>query len=673
MKKRIVFVILTFLLCFAALEGQRESVSAAPKGHIAVKGSKKKLLSKSTLTAYVGGKNLKFSYSVNGKKKGIKGTWASSDSSVMKISKNGSGKAVGNGTTKISYTFAMGKKKYRLSCKIKVKTRAEEVELKDNLEGLDFISMDQNTEHTFKVNLIPNEKAVEINSDIESTDVVTYALFGDEDCTKPTELGEVSKEGRVRAYGNGGIMYLRAEARASATSKSVVYSNVATITVKGLTKEEKIQEEEKLKKEAEEKAKRDKLRPARIEIVTQAPLDANTPNPIPKNSLFTANASFKIFDGNGTDITFATSTAISAMTAKFKWNGQEYNPVISNNGKVQINLVNTDKIQIINNQQVTTPIQVIYSMGELTLTYKQAGYPDVSTTTTITIVPQAIIRQVEFKGIYKRDLQKQTFVPVLEGNTVALKKDDVIQTSGGNIFFNEMPGAYYLLLKATDIYNNNVAGTGIKAEDIGLVLTGGSDIGLDNVTGDSGGIAIQQSTKPIAIDGIPYLTFALKPGKVKEGELIISARGMQTIKKVISDGSTMLYFFLTGNVKNEFGRAIVGKENILEYQLVTSNGKIEMNYDKVLSFLKLVNIGNAGEIQILPNSDVISGNKNGIFKIRKDKDGNAEIVYHPQMSALIYNPLNTLMPFAPGTEEITILRGWGTNFERKIHVSVSKE
>lgn len=689
MKKISVFLTaLVFIIVFSNL--QPVETQAASKTYLTLRGDKKSLKNK-TLAIYVGEKKVNLSYLIGGKRRKVKGYWTSSNRNIVFINQNGTCVAKNNGKVTLKFTYYVGKKKRVLSTKMRAFTKPSEVSLFDKEENEDVVMKPLSAEQ-FYVNLTPIESAKKINSKIKSNFPVYYELFGDEDCTKPTDLGVVDTKGRVRTKEYGGTMYLRAYAKSPTRSAKAIYSNVSTITIEGLSKEEKAEEEERKRKEAaaEEERKRkeaeealakSKTRPARIEIIPQAQIDPTTPIPRPKNQVIFAYAGFKVFDGNGKDITHEPTTDMNAMVGKFKWSEME--PAVTFNqlgqkGKATLALLNIDKVQLIQNKQITTPRQIDYTQGELTLTYKQSGFPDVTATANVTIVPQAAIRQVEVKGIYKRDFTSQNYIPALVGDNVSLKKGDIIGTSGGNISLNSLPGSYYLLLKVTDVYNNNVASAGITAQSLNLLVSGTSGITLDAATGLTGGGAVIQSITPIVIDGVPYLTFPLKNTTVIEGNLSITAQGMQPFNRQISDGSTLMIFYLTGSIIGGKGRAIVGQENILDYSLITTTGQNVKKFEQVLSYLKISNPGNSPLVTLLPNSDIISASKYSRISIRKNSAGDAEIIYTPQANVLDFIPNSPQTSFIQGKEDITILKGWKQNstqmsLERTIPVMVFKD
>lgn len=674
MKKLTLFVLVCAIL-FSLFPLRPIETEAATSAVITHSGSKK-ILNKKTLAIYVGEKNIRLSYRIGGKTK-VKGYWSTSNKNVVSVSKDGTCVARGNGRATVRFTYYVGKKKKSIYCKFKAFTRPSEVILTD-ISGNEEAEIKPNGSLRFKVELPPSEEALERNAEIESNFKVGYALYGDEEATTATSLGTVDENGNVRAGGYGGTIYLRAFATLPVkNSKVKLYSNIVPISIDGFTKEEAAAEEEKKKKEAEEAAAKEKLKPARIEILPQAQIDPTTPMPRPKDKAINVYAGFKIFDGNGKDITHEPTTDMSAMSGSYRWDGMDFSVSFSSlieKGRATIIIFNTDKSQVINNKVVFFPRNLDFSTGDLSLTYKKSGDKEVTATARINVIPQASIHKVEVKGVYKRDL-KQQYVAVIDNDNVRLKKDDKIGTSGGNVFLNILPDSYYLLLKATDVYNNNVAAAGIPASTIQLLVSGSAGLELDNVTGINGGTAVAQSISPIVVDGMPYLTFPLRPAVVKEGSLDIVALGMLPYKRLITDGSTMSMFMLSGAVLGGKGRAIVNQENILEYYLWTTTGQNVKTYERVLSFLKISNPGNAARIDLLPNSDILSGAKNSRFYIRKNSAGEAEIVYTPLYNVLEYNPLIPQSPYNPGVEEITVLRGWkkvdSTSMENKVKVYVS--
>ncbi|ETT00165.1 hypothetical protein HMPREF1497_2448, partial [Fusobacterium sp. CM21] len=86
-------------------------IMAAAKSYLY---TSKKPVSKKTI--YVGGDSVKLKYNINGRTKGIKGSWKSDNTGRIKVNKNGTCKAVGNGKATVSFTYKYGRKTYTLKC-----------------------------------------------------------------------------------------------------------------------------------------------------------------------------------------------------------------------------------------------------------------------------------------------------------------------------------------------------------------------------------------------------------------------------------------------------------------------------------------------------------------------------------------------------------------------------
>ena len=230
-----------------------------------------------------------------------------------------------------------------------------------------------------------------------------------------------------------------------------------------------------------------------------------------------------------------------------------------------------------------------------------------------------------------------------------------------------MPDSYYLLIKVTDSYGNNINTTGIRDSKLSVDVTGSAIISLDTVL--ENGVEVKESIRPISIDGISYLTYPLKAGKVKSGEMNITIQGgavRQVIKKIITDGSLLRVFILTAN------DVYFGQDNIIPFQLYTSSGTAIKGYGEVLHYLGIADQDpmGTGTVNLLSDSKVISSSKGSTFSIRRNATTKeAEIHYLPSSNVLINN--NILQDY--GSDEITLLKGYGVELEKKISILVSRK
>ena len=95
-KVRCIAAWLVLVLAFLSLAPAATTEAATPEAYIFLKGSspRKKYTSSKPRYIYVGGKKVNFDYYVDGKTKGVKGTWASSDKKIVTVDKSGIARAV---------------------------------------------------------------------------------------------------------------------------------------------------------------------------------------------------------------------------------------------------------------------------------------------------------------------------------------------------------------------------------------------------------------------------------------------------------------------------------------------------------------------------------------------------------------------------------------------------
>ena len=254
----------------------------------------------------------------------------------------------------------------------------------------------------------------------------------------------------------------------------------------------------------------------------------------------------------------------------------------------------------------------------------------------------------------------------MDKDVIKLKNGDEIKDFGSYAMMNNLPDSYYLLIKATDNYGNNINSTGIRDFKLNVDVTGSAIISLDTVL--ENGVEVKESIRPITVDGVSYLTYPLRAGKVKTGEMNITIQGgtiRKVIKKIITDGSSLKAFFITGST------TYVGQDNIIPYVLYTSSGTAIKEYGEVLYYLGIADqdpLG-VGTVTLFPDSKVLSSAKGSTFSIRRNPTTKeAEIHYMPNFNVLMNN--NVIQDY--GTDEITVLKGYGPDLERKIPIVVSK-
>lgn len=623
-------------------------IMAAAKSYLY---TSKKPVSKKTI--YVGGDSVKLKYNINGRTKGIKGSWKSDNTGRIKVNKNGTCKAVGNGKATVSFTYKYGRKTYTLKCKFIAETKAGEVSILNSAGTTDEVTVESGTDYKFRSKITPVEEATELNNKIKSTDKVFYQLFADENCTQKTKLGTIDSIGVFSAGEKAGVLYVRASAKKTKKAEDDIVSDVIKINISDAKADE---EADKNKDKKEDKPDSNKLQPARIELSSNAVVrDING-----QNSMLFADIYFKIFDGSGKEITGSPDISASRFTATWKGDSIQMNE-LGEPGKVTLVLP-------ANIPNVPTPIG---SSGELKITYKNIDNSEITDTKTVSIVPPSIITNVEFKGIYKCVYSSTnaaiSYEAVLDKDVAKLKSGDEIKDFGSYAVMNNLPGSYYLLIKVTDNYGNNINSIGVRDSKLNVDVTGSAIISLD--TSLENGVEVRESVRPVTVDGVSYLTYPLKAGKVKSGEINITIQGgavRQVIKKMVTDGSSLRTFFITGNT------TYIGEDNILPFILYTASGTAIKEYSEVLYYLGISDqdLNGVGTVTLLPDSKVISSSKGSTFSIRRNPvTKEAEIHYMPNFNVLMNN--NTLQDY--GTDEVTVLKGYGGDLERKIPIVVSKK
>ena len=279
-------------------------VLAAAKTYLYTSG---KPISKQTI--YVGGKSIKLKYNINGKTKGIKGTWKSDNTGRIKVNKNGSCKAVGNGKATVSFTYRYGRKTYTLKCKFTAETKAGEVSLLNSANTTEDVTVEAGTTYNkFKAKMKPVEEAVEIKNNIKPTDKIFYQLFADEDGRQKSKLGSIDANGVFTAGEKTGTLYVRASAKKTGNAEDDIVSDVIKINITEAKNDENTNKEGD--KKEENRPETNKSKPARIELSGNAVLR----DLIAQNGIYFADIYFKIFDGSGKEITGSTDIVNSRFS-----------------------------------------------------------------------------------------------------------------------------------------------------------------------------------------------------------------------------------------------------------------------------------------------------------------------------------------------------------------------
>lgn len=644
MKNKFFVVLLSAAVCISTVFNME--VPAAVKSYLY---TSKKPVSKKTI--YVGGKSIKLKYNIAGRTRGLKGQWKSDNTGRVKVNKNGTCKAVGNGKATVSFTCKYGRKTYTLKCKFTVETKAGEVSLLNSVGTTDEVTVESGSTHRFKSKITPVEEALDVNNTIKSTDKVYYQLFENEDGGEASELGTIDSNGIFTAGDEAGTLYVRASAKKKKTDEDDVVSETIKIIIAETKDEEEPKKEENKKDEVKQNP--DIVKPARIDLSTNAVVRDLTA----QNGVYFADVYYKIYDGNGKEITASPDILTNRLSVTWK--------------NAAVGVSESGKVSLIFPANVPNQPNPIGQSGELKISYKNPDDSEITASQIVRVVPPSFITNAEFKGIYRCTYRNTAtasgiyYEPVLDKDTVKLKNGDVIKDFGSNAWVNISPDSYYLLIKATDAYGNNISMMGLKESKLFVDVTGSAIVSLDTVL--ENGVESKESIRPIAIDGVSYLTYPLRAGTVKSGELNLTIQGgavRQVIKKTITDGSSISIFYLTGN--NNY----IGEDNIIPYALYTTSGTAIKDYNSVLYYLGLEDKYNQGIIYLPYDSKVISSSKGSTFSIRKNQlTGEAEIHYLPSANVLING--SSMLEF--GVDEITVLKGYGTNLEKKLSVVVSRK
>lgn len=574
------------------------------------------------LVIFLGDKNTNLRLSNNR----LKGRWTSSDRNLVKVSKNGSIRGLKNGSAKVTYSYKESKKTRKLSVTVIVKTRVRNLSLDRVDDTKNRVEVPLGYTAKFSVTEDIGDRVREKFPQTKPIGVITYNIYSDFLCTTESEIGDIDSDGNL-SVNKTGILYVRAAFTDEDTD--TVYSNVYKINV--------------VDRGTEYIDKEDSV--SRIAISDNAVMSSY----IDKDGIYFVTAYYRLFDKDNKDVT--SDYAKYTDRVNIYYNGESL--ATPEPGKVILAFPR-------NNPKLPNPLG---STGELKITYT---YLDkvVTSTKTIRISPPSLITNIEFKGIYRCMYSSTnsaiTYENVLDKDNVVIKQGDEIKSFGNNIFMNKFPDSYYILFKVTDNYGNSISDREIEEDKIKISITGDTGIEIDTV--ENGKIS---SIMPVQIDGTSYLTYPLKPVKIRQGELSITIQGgtkREVIKKRITDGSSLLTFFVSGD------NSYVGTDNILNYGLYTTKGESIRDYGRLLYYLGLTDNG-SGMVMLYGNSNVISSNKGSTFMIKKTMDtGEAVIHYNPSVSVLLGN----IGIMDSGVDMVTVLKG-REGLERVIPIAVYRK
>ena len=644
------------------------------------------LTAKKAKTIYVGGAKVDIDYSIGGKTSGIKGTWASSDTAVVGVNKDGKVKAVGNGTAIISFTYTAGGVKKTIKCKVKAGTRAEAVTLSaidQNFDG----NMSTNSALQFYSELKPNSKALSINPDIRSTYKTFYEIFIDEACNNPAplSLATVSATGLLTSGEEVGKVYVRAVGKSSVNAKTgIVTSTPVAVTINGRV-EAKQAASNKIKvtvgnTETITSVTVKDIRGAVVSTTSELSADKRVLTATASRDLtetctvavVTSKGSYNLtvkcetaevreVKLSGTEAPLATLNA-GTMTAQIGYKlldqfGNDVTKDLRFAGKTYAVWENNTRANILNDGRISIPLavnQIVGYVGNLKVTY--AGTNVIEVNERIKIGNPSYISNVEVMGIYRRTVSGYT--KVLDANTY-LQTGTVINSFGGSSTLNIIPDSYYVLVRAKDNYGNSIYESGIDPTKVGVIISTNTGLELDVSDGKS----YVQSIAPIAINGESFLTYPLKAATLKEGTVNIRVftagnGASNSIDSKVSNGAAAGVFILSGE-----GKLGVSEGSLISYMLYSANNTLITKYEDVIATLGLNDYG-AGTVTVLPGSSVIYSPNNSIFTFKKNPvTGAADLYYAPSGLALANGMTQNI-------EEVIVYKG--TPSEKKYYLTVKR-
>lgn len=677
--------ILAFLLIFSLVSGLGLTVFPREKAEAAIAFlyDKKKanviLNIKKAKEIFVGGKSLDLGYNIGGIKKGVKGKWVSSKPSVVKVSSKGKVTAVGNGTAIVSFKYQGRKKEVSIRCKIEAKTRASSIAIvapSDFTGAVVFGSV-----NAFQAKMTTNPKALKLNSKVTHSYKTFFELFMDAELKNPapSSLATVNDDGILIAKEEVGTVYLRAVGKLSKNSKTgVIYSaplaisiepkfnlheavirqtalnqfeisfdkaekltgveiwendtnleigntislsedrKVVTVNaVRNLTKTARVilkagdKKEEKIAAFSDQKV-------SRIELVgTEAALVKF------ENNKGRAEIAFRLLDQFGSDVTFDERFANKSYAV---WMNKKAK--ISKDGRIGFDL---------------TPEQsVVGFTGNLMVTYagKELGTEPVVANFGLKIGNFRVAKDIKIDGIYKKLTTGYVKVMGGDGNLAV-----------GSILGNhslpthtDVYAPHYLLIKVTDSTGVSMAETGADSQKYQVKIISSTGLELDKLTNSE-----VKSIDPVIIDGIRYLTYPLKPGVLREGDIVIKVEIPGTKMKDIITGKVSTTTASSGNLEI-YGEGYVDEDNLVQFILKNANNERVKKYEEVLSTLGLADIG-VGQVFMPADSNIIRSANGSTFFFRKNSaTGEAELYYRPFSISLGTGMKENI-------EEITVFKG----------------
>lgn len=672
MKKKL----LSFILLCAMVAALLPAAQTKAAG-IAILYNKKApntvLTDKKNTNIYVGGQKINLDYNIGGKVSGVKGKWTSSNPKAVTVDKYGICKAVGNGVSYISFTYKQGSETKELRCRLKAYTRAASISLTPNMEFDGTMKVDSMA--SFVAKLTTNPKALAVNPSIQTTYLTYYKLYADSACTVEANeaIATVSEDGRVIAKAPG-VVYLKAIGKNSpnattynvesmplaitiksqttvtqtdsnkfrVTSAEDIYSVIvrnakglqvmATMTYDDLnskkqvtvtTSQSPLLGEHTIIVNGKENitVNCEQARIERIELTSQyAILDklAASGNSYPKAYIY-----FKVYDQFGNDVT--TNPAYPAERFLGIWEGFGV-ASIPEQGVMVLDFTS---------QKVAMPsVGTAYSIS---LIY--AGSMDAQCKNTVILGSPSNVKDVECKGIY-------TYLDMVQGyKKMADAEMNNITTGTTIVPYNNStttPGAYYLLLSATDQYGNPIIRGGVDSSTVSVFLTGGTT----NLA-----LAADTSIGTIKVDGKQYLAYPLTAGtagKLAAGTAnLIVAGGTSTPKTLmlkIADTAGVASFRINGTAYiQKSGNSYAPVGGYVDYVLTNTAGNVVTDFESLVTLTGATKVGGAvkpdgtteAATAYLYNQTYLYSPNGSVFRWEKQPDGSAKLYYLPTVTCLI--------------------------------------
>jgi len=657
MRKKLLTGFLTAMLAISLVPAMPASEAKAANAIVYNRQTPTKVLNNKKIYLYVGGKSVNLDYNIAGRKSGVKGTWSSSNTSVATVNKYGVVKAVGNGSSTITYKFLNGSKYKTLTVKVTARTRAASVALSANPDSH---TATPGAVISFTSTLTPNAKALSINSDISSTYTVYYDVWSDMACTVPVTDGAIAFSTATgtqttATVARPGTYYVTATAKnspnavkynvrstpyqlivAEDTSVSVRQTNTNQITVSsnkpinGTIVTTSANSEVAQLSQAFSADRKTEVITLTSNLIGTYSVTINTEGSTKQTAVTCEGSRVNSIKLNQTTVNKAAGTSTSNGAKAYAYfsvfdqfgNNVTTNPAIGLDNNV-LALYNNVAQKITSCGVVELDLDakaaVKGTKGVLTITYRPINATAVTDTETITIGDEAALDSLKLAGIYVYNSKTKTYSCVFGSEASGLSAATVMNIkypglSAGKYKTDE-DGYYYILLSAKDSNGVNIT----DASLIELNLLTDTGIEVDNKASTAGTVKIGDST---------YIAYPVKAEKgIKSGSLEIQAiAGSNTFERIKKNIPSKISL---GHI--EINSAVVTyKKNVknmvdLEATFYDTTGSKITSGDTVENLIKV----NGQAVYTL--SSYLTSN-NGTFVLGKNSDGSPLLMFAPNDS-----------------------------------------